>query len=178
MATGNIKTCNSKSWGVCPFHLWSHSPPRWCGPFHTGFINQSRCQYPIRAAVLVNVVPLLDADLLPTCTTPGGHQSSIRYAMDGNVPNQLLYASNVPWLQQRHCAAMSFFRSAMVSSGLHFTRIFRPMRSLQITCTLSQARFWLCGRHGPQTNPFPISARVGLDHGRISCAEPNCCPWG
>ena len=36
-------------------------------------------------------------------------------------------------MQQGRCAAISFLRSAMVSSGLHFTRIFRPIRSLQMT---------------------------------------------
>lgn len=116
-------------------------------------------------------VPIFNQSCCPCkrCTTSGcgsspnvyhtWHQAV--YDMGWMATHPTNYASNVPWLQQRHCAAMSFFRSAMVSSGLHFTRIFRPMRSLQITCTVSQARFWLHGWHGPQTDSFRISRSQG-----------------
>ncbi len=56
------------------------------------------------------------------------------------------------------CAATSFFKSPMVSSSLHFTRIFFPRRSLRITSIMTTFR-----RRRPPRRRFDASRPKCID---------------
>ena len=69
------------------------------------------------------------------------------------------------------CAATSFFKSPMVSSSLHFTRIFFPRRSLRITSIMTTFR-----RRRPPRRRFDASRPSSVVVVVLVC-RVVCC-WG